>query len=342
MAGFGVDSLMVGSADPKKKNFLKGAQTRAWTSFIEAVTADGRLLKPGVIFKRKDLQKQWFIDEFRRTADWCYITSPNGWTNNHIALEWLNQDEWMAVCFLNNVYCCCLPAHTSHGLQPLDNGVFNSLKVAYRRVFGKLASLTDVRPVDKVNFIRCYARAREAAFTPQTIKSGWKVTGNWPISRRQALNHPEIQQDGAPEQVDQPPEKPPDSPSIPKNSREIKDMGHGKSPATRRLFRKAAYAFGGQQSPLAEKDATIASLQEEFDRLKREKKRKAVPNPNRRLIIISEALAVGEPIPAIEEAIASPRPARQQQEVVGADKPDDEEEEPLQVRIRSESDPAGW
>jgi len=87
----GLDSLVVGSAEPKKKTFLKGAQTRAWTSFIEAVTADSRVLKPGVIFKGKDLQKQWFIDEFRRTADWYYITSPNGWTDNHIAVEWLKQ-----------------------------------------------------------------------------------------------------------------------------------------------------------------------------------------------------------------------------------------------------------
>jgi len=34
----------------------------------------------------------------------------------------------MATCFLNNVYCCYLPAHCSHGLQPLDNGPFNALK----------------------------------------------------------------------------------------------------------------------------------------------------------------------------------------------------------------------
>ncbi|KAK8074017.1 DDE superfamily endonuclease domain-containing protein [Apiospora phragmitis] len=366
MAGFGLDSLVVGSAEPKKKTFLKGAQTRAWTSFIEAVTADGRVLKPGVIFKGKDLQKQWFIDEFRRTADWYYITSLNGWTDNHIAVEWLKQvylpqtkpadegearlilldghgshaqDEWMAECFLNNVYCCYLPAHTSHGLQPLDNGVFNSLKACYRRELGKLVSLTDSRPVDKFNFIRCYARAREAAFTKQNIKSGWKVMGNWPISRRQAMNHPEIQEDRVAGPVDQPPERAPDdSPSTPKNSREIKDMGAGKSPTTRRLFGKAAHAFEGQQSQLAEKDATIALLQEELDRLKRGKKRKAVTNPNRRFITVSEALAAGEPILAIEEAEPAPGPARRGRVLVPveeSEESEDEEEEPPQIRTRS-------
>ncbi|KAF5704109.1 hypothetical protein FMUND_12698 [Fusarium mundagurra] len=64
-------------------------QSRTWTSFIEAVTATGRALKPRIIFKGKELQKQWFLNEFELIADWHYIASPNGWTDNHIALEWL-------------------------------------------------------------------------------------------------------------------------------------------------------------------------------------------------------------------------------------------------------------
>jgi hypothetical protein len=33
------------------------------------VAADGRLLKPRIIFKGKNLQQQWFIDEFKKIAD---------------------------------------------------------------------------------------------------------------------------------------------------------------------------------------------------------------------------------------------------------------------------------
>src|SRR6478735_8670287 len=101
----------------------------------------------------------------------------------------------MATCFLNNVYCCYLPAHCSHGLQPLDNGVFNASKAAYRRELEKFASLTDSAPMDKVNFIRAYAKARRVGMTEKNILSGWRVTGNWPISRAKALRHPEIQED---------------------------------------------------------------------------------------------------------------------------------------------------
>ncbi|KAF6525580.1 hypothetical protein BFJ70_g17258 [Fusarium oxysporum] len=78
VAGFGLDSLVIGSSDSKGKAFLKGSQSRTWTTFTEAVTANGRLLKPGIIFKGRDLQQQWFMDEFRKIANWHYITSDNG------------------------------------------------------------------------------------------------------------------------------------------------------------------------------------------------------------------------------------------------------------------------
>src|ERR1700694_4126931 len=74
----GLNGLMIGSSDRKKKAFLKSSQTLSWTSFIEAVTADGRKLKPGIIFKGKNLQTQWFLKEFEKFADWYYITSDNG------------------------------------------------------------------------------------------------------------------------------------------------------------------------------------------------------------------------------------------------------------------------
>ncbi|KAM5528475.1 transposase [Fusarium oxysporum f. sp. phaseoli] len=325
MAGFGLDSLVIGSSDPRRKAFLKGSQSRTWTSFIEAVTADGRLLKPGIIFKDKELQKQWFIDESNKIADWYYITSDNGWTDNHIAVEWLKEvylpqtqpadesdarliildghgshvsDECMATCFLNNVYCCYLPAHCSHGLQPLDNGVFNASKAAYRKELQKLASLTDSAPVDKVNFIKAYAKAREVGMTKKNIFSGWRVTGNWPISRRKALMHPEIQ----PDKKETTPgsdghrDGQVDSDNTPKTSRHIRDLGKNKGPLPEG-------GFEAQVSKIASLSTRIASLEEEVGRLSRGKKRKAIPNPNKKFITLAEALAAGDTISEPNEVI---------------------------------------
>ncbi|KAJ3454823.1 hypothetical protein MRS44_013423 [Fusarium solani] len=330
MAGF--DSLVIGSSDPRRKAFLKGSQSRTWTSFPEAVTATGRLLKPGIIFKGKELQRQWFIDEFRKIADWYYITSDNGWTDNHIAVEWLKEvylpqtqpedesdarliildghrshvsDEWMATCFLNNVYCCYLPAHCSHGLQPLDNGPFNTSKAAYRKELQKLTSLTDSAPVDKVNFIRAYAKAREVGMTKKNILSGWRVTGNWPISRRKALIHPEIQ----PDKKETTPaseghrDGQVDSDNTPKTSRHIRDLGKNKSPSTRRRYSVISRGFEAQESKIASLSTRIASLEEEVGRLSRGKKRKAIPNPNKRFMTLAETLVASETISEPNEEI---------------------------------------
>ncbi|KAL9575810.1 hypothetical protein ACKAV7_000052 [Fusarium commune] len=331
MAGFGLDSLVIGSSDPKRKAFLKGSQSRTWTSFLEAVTATGRLLKPGIIFKGKELQQQWFIEELKEVADWYYITSNNGWTDNHIAVEWLREvylpqtqpedesdarliildghrshvsDEWMATCFLNNVYYYYLPAHCSHGLQPLDNGVFNASKAAYRKELQKLTSLTDSAPVDKVNFIKAYAKAREVGMTKKNILSGWRVTRNWPISRRKALMHPEIQSDKkeTTPASDGPSDGQRDSNNTPKTSRHIRDLGKNKSPSTRRRYSVISRGFEAQESKIASLSSRVASLEEEVGRLSRGKKRKAIPNPNRKFMTLAEALVVGNTISEPDQA----------------------------------------
>jgi len=198
----------------------------------------------------------------------------------------------MAECFLNHVFLCYLPAHCSHGLQPLDNSPFNVLKAAYRKELEKLAVLTDSTPVDKINFIRAYASARQVAFTPKDIMAGWRVTGNWPISRAKAFRHPEIQAD-TPEESSleaSPVGSHLGSDDTPKHSRHIRDLSKGKTPRTRRRYGKIAKAFQAHEQALATHTMKIASLEEQLDRLKRGKKRKAIPNPNRRFITLSEAL----------------------------------------------------
>jgi 4-hydroxybenzoate polyprenyltransferase len=61
------NSLVVRSA---YKRFIQKKQpgSRAWTSFIECISALGRALHPLVIFKGKSVQQQWFktiLKEFK-------------------------------------------------------------------------------------------------------------------------------------------------------------------------------------------------------------------------------------------------------------------------------------
>ena len=55
-----------------------------------------------------------------------------------------------------------------------------------------------------------------------------------------------------------------------------------------------AKGFEAQEFRLASHAARIASLEEEVERLQRKKKRKAVPNPNRKFMTIAEALGASQ------------------------------------------------
>ena len=66
MEGQGLNGLVVGS---KNKCFIQRKQpgSKAWTSFIECISATGRALPPLVIYKGKSVQQQWFpidLDKF--------------------------------------------------------------------------------------------------------------------------------------------------------------------------------------------------------------------------------------------------------------------------------------
>ncbi|RYC77404.1 hypothetical protein BFJ63_vAg19722, partial [Fusarium oxysporum f. sp. narcissi] len=209
----------------------------------------------------------------------------------------------------------------SHGLQPLDNGPFNASKAAYRKELQKLTSLTDSAPVDKVNFIRAYAKAREVGMTKKNILSGWRVTGNWPVSRRKALIHPDIQPDKkeTTPASDGPSDGQHDSDNTPKTSRHIRDLGKNKSPSTRRRYSVISKGFEAQESKIASLSARVASLEEEVGRLSRGKKRRAIPNPNRKFITLAEALVAGDTISRSNEAIEEAEAVEEVIEVGGVE-----------------------
>lgn len=197
--GIGDNGLVVGSVH---KRFIqkKYPGSKAWTSFIECISATGRSLHPLVIFKGKSVQQQWFKTTLKEFKGWEFTSTENGWITDDTALEWLQKvfipqtapldpsevrllvldghgshttTEFMWECFSNNIQLLFLPPHTSHVLQPLDLAVFSPLKTSYRKQVGFLNLLTDSTPIGKRNFLRCYYKARIDALTARNIRSGW-------------------------------------------------------------------------------------------------------------------------------------------------------------------------
>jgi hypothetical protein len=131
---------------------------RKWVTVIQGINAAGWTIPPFLILPGKYHTSDWYIVE-DTPQDWAIGTSDNGWTNNRLGVDWLkhfiehtknraigarrllifdgheshHSIEFEDLCKENNIFTLCMPAHTSHLLQPLDVGCFSPLKKAYSR-----------------------------------------------------------------------------------------------------------------------------------------------------------------------------------------------------------------
>ena len=90
MEGLGENGLVVGSAE-KRSIQKKTPGSRAWTSFLECISATGISLPPLVIFKGKSVQQQWFPQDLSSFHSWEFTAIDNGWTSDKTAVEWLEK-----------------------------------------------------------------------------------------------------------------------------------------------------------------------------------------------------------------------------------------------------------
>jgi len=137
-----------------KPTFLRKNGDKAETiSIIECICADGTVLNPTVIFKGQYIMQSWF-EEIRNYDDFQpnVACSPNGWTDNGLALLWLHdfirqtegkqgyklllvEDhgshldyEFVMLCRQHDIELLNFIAHTTHLCQPLDVGCFSPHK----------------------------------------------------------------------------------------------------------------------------------------------------------------------------------------------------------------------
>ena len=204
------------------KTAVKKVQKRnKWTSIIECVSAEGNWLPPTVIWCGKSVQQQWFTkdrSELQKFRTWSFHTSENGYTSNEAALEWLTtcfipmtasgrndwrllvldgheshiSDAFTLACYTNKIWLLSLPSHSSHITQPLDVGVFASLKINYRQAADNITMFTNGDDLLKSDFLESYYKGRQQGITMRNIRSGWRKSGLWPVNVDQALAHPRL------------------------------------------------------------------------------------------------------------------------------------------------------
>ena len=199
--------VLVGKDDTRD---YRGARVKRTTvTAIECISANGRYLKPIIIWPATTHRSNWTTFP---TPGWQYACNESGYTDSKISLEWLkrifdpqtkeraNQKlrvlicdgfgthetlEILEYCFENNIILCRLPSHTSHKLQPCDVAVFAPLKDVYRSQVDRLER-GGVNTIGK-DFTALYSRARERAFTSRNIKAGFAACGLVPFNSEQVF-----------------------------------------------------------------------------------------------------------------------------------------------------------
>jgi hypothetical protein len=216
---------------------------------------------------------------------------------SHISIDFL----W--TCKQFNIQLLFLPPHSSHVLQPLDLASFSVLKSKYRQQIAQLATLDDAAPVKKERFITCYAAARQAGLTKDTIRAGWKASGMCPFNIELVLRSSQITN-----RYETPP--PPTVPTVPnialQNSSPLAivtpQRPHELYAAQQTILRKeklsrrvrtalakAGKAISKANTRSAGLEAEVQRLQCQLDSIKPSKKRKRIAqDPNLRLLEVEE------------------------------------------------------
>jgi hypothetical protein len=119
----------------------------------------------------------------------------------------------------------------------------------------------------------------------------------------------------------------------PKTSRQVRDYGKNKSPTTRRYYNTIAKGYAQLEFELAAKHDRIAALEAEVTRLTKKRKRRAIPNLNKKFMLMAEALAAGDPDAEnqdpIEHAIVAEQGGEEDEEGGDDDEADEDDDEAI-------------
>ena len=208
--GVAATSKVVISSDTVGRAVLIQPGNREWVTVIEGVNAAGWAIPPFIILAGKVHQSGWYR---ALPTNWVVAVSDNGWTNDELGYKWIQHfnrhtesctkgayrllilnghnshatPEFDQYCTQHKIITLCMPAHTSHLLQPLDVGCYSPLKRVYGREVQELAR-QGIHHIDKEDFLTTYTKVRLSIFSDQNIKSGFLATGLMPCDPQRVLS----------------------------------------------------------------------------------------------------------------------------------------------------------
>jgi hypothetical protein len=183
-----------------------GGSGREMITILGCGSAAGDRLPPYILYKGKHLYSTW---TFNGPVGAVYSCSESGW------MERSNFESWFSKSFLpavdsivkdgpivlfldghhshlgidfielarsHNVHPFCLPAHTSHFLQPLDVGVYGPMKKTWKGVLKEYKTATRASNVTKQVFPSLVKKLWERSLQASHLQAGFRECGLWPFN----------------------------------------------------------------------------------------------------------------------------------------------------------------
>ena len=169
------------------------------------MSASGKRLAPFVVYKGKNLYLSWTAGGPEGTT---FSVSESGWMESRNFLSWFNKafipavekilqtgpvvlffdghHSHLSVNLLKtakdrNIHLVCIPAHTSHILQPLDVGVYGPMKSAWRRILKSHKMVTRATNVTKQVFPALLQQLWASSVAANHIAGGFRASGLYPL-----------------------------------------------------------------------------------------------------------------------------------------------------------------
>lgn len=192
----------------QKHPYSVTAGEKSQITILACGSAAGYTIPPMVVFDRKALKPEMTIGEVPGTF---YGLSESGWMDSELFEEWLKnhflqqippvrpilllldghsshyQPGMLRIAAAEGIIIFCLPPHTTHLLQPLDNACFASLKTHWGSACHEFCSQNPGKVVNRYNFSGIFHSAWAQGMAMRNVMASFREVGVYPINRDKVL-----------------------------------------------------------------------------------------------------------------------------------------------------------
>jgi DDE superfamily endonuclease len=206
----------------KKQVYISDPDNRELVTSMECICADGSAIQPMIIIAGCVMKEKHFMNNL--DDDVLLAVSETGYTNDMLSYQWLEHfndqteekargqnrllvmdghgshltKEFMDFYYKHKICPFLLPPHSTHLLQPLDVGVFQSFKHYHQELLEDSIRFGGI-DYKKDDFLFSFQQMRNLTFRPHIISRAWKLAGLVPSNPQIVLRQMEVMSTPEPE-----------------------------------------------------------------------------------------------------------------------------------------------